>query len=81
MIVRLTLHAREAIEDHGLMVAWVEATVAAPEFTQTGPFDPTLTRAFKSIPEADGRILRVVYRHDAEETVIVTAHFDRGASR
>jgi hypothetical protein len=81
MPIRLTMHAREVIEDRGLSVAWVEATVTAPESTQADPLDPTLTRAFRSIPEAAGRILRVVYRHAGDETVIVTAHFDRGASR
>ncbi len=81
MPIRLTMHAREAIEDRGLLVAWVEATVTMPDHTQPDPFDPALTRAFRSIPEAAGRVLRVVYRHDGDETVIVTAHFDRGASR
>jgi len=81
MPIRLTLHAREAIEDRGLLVDWIETTVTMPERTQPDPLDPTLMRAFRSIPEATGRILRVVYRNDGDETVIVTAHFDRGASR
>lgn len=81
MSIRLTMHAREAIEDRGLSLAWVEATVTWPDYTQPDPLDPALTRAFKPIPEAAGRILRVVYRHDGTDTVIVTAHFDRGASR
>lgn len=75
------MHAREAIEDRSISLDWVEATVTTPDYTQPDPLDSTLTRAYRAIPEVAGRILRVVYRHDGNETVIVTAYFDRGASR
>jgi hypothetical protein len=57
------------------------ATVTMPDYTRHDPLDATLTRAFGAIPESAGRILRVVYRRNGDEMVIVTTHFDRGASR
>jgi hypothetical protein len=81
MPIRLTMHAQDMIEDRKIPVAWVEATITVPDYTQPDPLDAALTRAFRAIPEASGRILRVVYRQDGDETVIVTTHFDRGASR
>jgi hypothetical protein len=41
--------------------------------------DPTLTRSFKAIGEAGGRILRVVHRGDGNDIAVVTVHFDRDA--
>jgi hypothetical protein len=57
----------------------IERTLAAPDFTKPDPNDPTLTRSFKAINEAGGRILRVVHRPEENDIVIATAHFDRDA--
>lgn len=79
MVIRLTMHAQEMIEERRLLGAWVRDTLLQPDYTQPDPLDATLTRAFRSIAEADGRLLRVVYRQDGDQMVVITAHFDRGA--
>jgi hypothetical protein len=75
------MHAQDMIEDRKIPMPWVEATITVPDYIRPDPLDTTLTRAFRAIPQAGGRVLRVVYRQDGDETVIITAHFDRGASR
>jgi hypothetical protein len=78
MIV-LTKHAEEAVEKRNLALDWIDRTVATPDFTDVDPADPTLTRSFKAIDEAGGRVLRVVHRSEGNDIVIVTVHFDRNA--
>jgi Domain of unknown function (DUF4258) len=78
-MLRLTKHAEEAVEKRELAVAWIERTVAAPDFTHVDPQDPMLTRSFKAIDEAGGRILRVVHRPEGADILVVTVHFDRDA--
>jgi hypothetical protein len=75
MIV-LTKHAEEAVEMRKLALDWIDRTLATPDFTHADPKDPTLTRSFKAISEAGGRILSVVHRPEGK---IVTVHFDRDA--
>lgn len=79
MAIRLTAHAQEMLEERRLSVSWVESTISHPDFTRPDPIDAALTRAFRSISEAGDRLLRVVYRQDGEDAVVITAHFDRGA--
>jgi uncharacterized protein DUF4258 len=74
----LTKHAQEAVDKRKLAVEWIERTVAAADFRKPDP-DPALTRSFKAIREAGGRILRVVHRPQGNDILIVTVHFDRDA--
>jgi hypothetical protein len=78
-MIRLTRHAQEAIDKRQISVDWIDRTIAAPDFTAPDPNEPSLTRSFKAIDEAGGRILRVVYRPEENDIVIVTVHFDRDA--
>jgi hypothetical protein len=75
----LTKHAEEAFEKRKLDPDWIDRTVEAPDFVHADPDDPTLTRSFRAIDEAGGRILRVVHRPKGNDIVIVTVHFDRDA--
>lgn len=50
-----------------------------PDFSETDPNDPTLTRSFKAFDEAGGRMLRVVHRPEDDDIVIVTVRFERDA--
>ena len=52
------------IEDREIGLAWIEATVVAPDWTDTDPRDSALTRSFKVIGQAAGKVLRVVHRQD-----------------
>jgi hypothetical protein len=78
-MIRLSAHAVEMIAARDIKLAWVEATVEGPSATAVDPRDPTLTRSFRSIPEARGRVLRVVHRPAGADILVITAHFDRGA--
>ena len=78
MIV-LTKHAEEAVEKRKLFLDWIERTAVAPDFSHLDPDDPTLTRAFKSIDETGGRILRVVHRPEGNDILVVNVPFNRDA--
>ena len=80
-MIRLSLHAQEWIERRSLSLQWIEAAVEHPDRRMPDPRTPGLTRSYKSIREAGGRVLRVVHRPEGNDVLIVTAHFDRGAKR
>lgn len=80
-MIRLSKHAQEALEQRNIAFGWVEGTLAAPDFAEPDPNDPVLTRSFKAIEEASGRILPVAHRPDGNDILVVTVHFDRGARR
>ncbi len=78
-LIRLTVHALEMIEERKIDPAWVEATVLVADWTTPDPRDHSLTRSYRMIDAADGRVLRVVHRADGPDRLVITAHFDRGA--
>ncbi len=78
-MIRLSAHAEDMLEVRDIDPAWVADTVVEPTTTTVDPRDPTLTRSFRAIPEAAGRVLRVVHRPFGADIMVVTAHFDRGA--
>jgi hypothetical protein len=80
-MIRLTKHAQEAVGIRNIALAWIEATVISPDYVTADPRHPDRTRSYKAITEQGGRMLRVVYRLEADDIVIITAHFDRGARR
>ena len=80
-MIRLTKHAEEALDKRNIALEWVERALAAPDFARPDPNDPLLTRSFKAIHEAGGRILRVVHRPEGDDILVITLHFDRGARR
>jgi hypothetical protein len=75
----LSTHAREAVEKRELATSWIERTIASPDFRRVDPRHPSLTRSYKAIDEARGKILRVVHRPIGNDIIVVTAHFDRDA--
>jgi hypothetical protein len=80
-MIRLTRHAREAVDVRKIPFAWIEAAVQSPDFVDTDPRHPERTRSYKAIAEYGGRMLRVVHRPEGDDIVIITVHFDRGARR
>ena len=80
-MIRFTKHALEAISARDLVVDWIEAAVSAPDWIEPDPRHPDRTRSYKAIAECDARVLRVVHRPEADDIVVITAHFDRGARR
>ena len=77
----LSKHAKDEVDWAVVKLAYVEATLSAPDWTEPDPNDPALTRSFKAILEFGNRVLRVVHRPEGPDILIVTAFFDRGARR
>jgi hypothetical protein len=73
-----THHASEMIQERDLLRDWVELTVLEPETVEPDPKHPERIRAFRAIPERDGRVLRVVYVGDGENFRVITLFLDRG---
>lgn len=78
-MIILTRHAEQEIVRRHITMQWIARVVTAPSRNSPDPRDPSLTRAFKAIPEYGGRVLRVVYREVGSDILVVTADFDRGA--
>ncbi len=78
-MIRLTRHATEAMEACNILLEWVERTLETPDWTSTDPRHPDRMRAFKAIPELGGRFLRVVFRADGADIIVITVHPDRDA--
>src|SRR3954447_26300082 len=78
MALIFTAHARHRMTLRAITEAWVAATSEQPELTSRDPRDPALTRAWRRIPKHDGRVLRVVFRRDGSDIVMVSTVFDRG---
>ena len=80
-MIRLTKHATEAMDARNIPFEWVERTLRSPDWTGNDPRHSDRMRAFKAIPEFDGRFLRVVFRPDGADIVVITVHPDRSAKR
>jgi ethanolamine utilization cobalamin adenosyltransferase len=75
---RLTIHAKQMLERRSIKLEWVEETLRMPTSERADQRDPTLTLAFRQIPEMRDKWLRVVYRKENDHSrVVVTAFFDR----
>ena len=69
------------IAERGLALAWIEAAITDPDTVGQDPGSSDLTRVWKRIPEAGGRVVRVVYRPLGNDILVITAFFDRKARR
>jgi hypothetical protein len=78
-MIRLTRHAAEAMEIRSIALAWIEATLRSPDWSDIDPRYPDRHRSFKAIDDFGGRVLRVVYRLDGPDIVVITVHPDRNA--
>jgi hypothetical protein len=76
----LSVHSAEAIALRGIDLAWVEATIVAPDWTEPDS-RPGRTRSFKAIAAFGSRVLRVVDRPADDGVMVITTFFDRGAKR
>lgn len=79
-VIVFTPHCKTALHERGIDERWVEATLMFPDWTASDP-RPDRTRAFKAIPERQGRFLRVVYAETPMEIRVITAFFDRDAKK
>jgi hypothetical protein len=77
----LTRNAEAMLAERGIEWEWVERTIHRPDEVRIDPTRENILRAFRSIPERDGRVLRVVYSQGETEIRIITAFFDRAKTR
>ena len=78
-MIRFTQHARVAIRERGISLAWVRRTVDHPDRLDSAA-DGTLHYAAR-ITERGGRWLRVIAVRDQDDVRVVTAFFDRRLAR
>ncbi|CAL8980339.1 DUF4258 domain-containing protein [Rhodoplanes serenus] len=77
--VRFTRHAEDAILERELDRAWIESTVAEPEWVEGDPRRAGVERRFRRIPEFGGRVLRVACVETEQDIRVLTVFFDRNA--
>jgi hypothetical protein len=77
MKFELTRHAKRALAERGIPIAWVERTLASPELRLPDPDDATVERRYRRIPEFGGRVLRVAVNTAVEPNRVVSVFFDR----
>jgi hypothetical protein len=74
-------HALDILAERGIAEEWVERTIAAPDSIDPDPRHPDRMRAYRAMPERDGRVLRVIYVATSGGAHVVTAFLDRGYRR
>jgi uncharacterized protein YuzE len=55
-----TDHANKMLVERDITREWVERTILSPDAVEADPKHLDRTRAYKTLPERDGRVLRVV---------------------
>jgi hypothetical protein len=81
MRLRFTGHAPHKMAERRIQPEWVARTVEGPEYLRPDPSQPGALRAFRRIPEFDGRWLRAVYVDRNGAKVVVTVTWDRDAEK
>ena len=72
-----TRHAEIVMESREINAEWVNLAIETPEQRSLDPVGPSLERFFRSIPEKDGRVLRVVVKTSVAPWRVVSVFFDR----
>jgi hypothetical protein len=74
----LSSHAVQRMQDRRIHQTWLDAALSEPDQLEQDQVDPTVTHAFKRIPEMDNRVLRVVYNAVRQPIRVISLYFDRG---
>jgi len=74
-------HAKAMLAERNIEPSWVERTILQPDVTEPDPKHPDRLRAFRTVPERDGRVLRVVYVSSGAAFRVITLFLDRGRKR
>ncbi len=77
MKYQLTSHAKRALAEREISMAWLEQTLNAPELKLPDPDDAEVERRYRRIPEFGGRVLRVAVNTTVEPERVVSVFFDR----
>lgn len=78
--ITLSGHARHALEERAIDLAWVRRVALSPEWETADPVEGRVRR-FGVVPERGHRVLRVVCEPIGDTLTIVTAFLDRNARR
>lgn len=70
-------HAQARLAERKINLQWVSTTLTAPMLVKPHPHDANCRCAYRTISEADGRVLKVVYNTATEPWRVITVHFDR----
>ena len=81
MAVILSNHLTRDLDRKRLGVAYIEAAIAAPDWTQPDRRWIGVTVSFKAIAAFGNRIIRVAHRPAGADIFVITAYWDRGARR
>jgi Domain of unknown function (DUF4258) len=79
--ITFTAHASTILTEREIDRGWIELTISDPEETEPDPNRANVVRVFRSIPEREGRVLRVVYSKSDDRIRVITAFFDRARRR
>jgi hypothetical protein len=79
--LHLTRHVMQGLSERRLERAWVERVATAAERVEPSRSRAGVTLRFGRIHEAGGKVLRATTIDENEVRVVVTAHFDRMATR
>ena len=77
MQLEFSEHATRVIIERAIRLDWVYDAIQNPDLRTGDDHDPEIERFFKSIPDRDGRVLRVAINTDRNPWLVVTAFFDR----
>ncbi len=73
----LTQHARDVLEERGILIQWVEQALANPALIEPSATEPNIENRFARIVEFGGRVLRVVVNIGVVPERVVSVYFDR----
>jgi Domain of unknown function (DUF4258) len=79
--ITFTRHAETMLVERDIDRDWVDRTIRMPDEIEPESASKNIFRAFRSIPERDGRVLRVVYSQTNDRIRVITAFFDRAKPR
>ena len=79
--ITLSRHAELVLGERDINREWVDLAVNEPDVIEPDPKRENVFRAFRVIPERQGRVLRVVYTSHANDIRVITAFFDRARRR
>lgn len=78
-MIIISSHTEKRAQERGIARDWIELTVTSPDWTTLDPQGAPVVRSYKTIPQFGGRYLRVVNRPNGDDTLIITAFWDRDA--
>lgn len=76
-----THHANLMLVERDIRREWVERAILSADAVEADPKHLDRSRAYKTLPERDGRVLRLVYVQSGEDYRVITLFLDRSRRR